>query len=212
MTTTANESLQRESQTESCETHPYSAISEHSSVKGTPTAIRDWLMSSLLDFHVRTCPSQIEPRPASKANDPGSGLPSKTLFALFDRDLSCWKTVQRSLFADSSELQTTWPRWGTAFGGECWEHITLDSRINANAGGVSLPTPLAEDWKGGTTALRDGKLRTDQFRHYVKIKFGWTYPNPDYSEAVMGWPIEWTALEPLAMGKFQQWCEQHGIC
>ncbi len=34
--------------------------------------------------------------------------------------------------------------------------------------------------------------------------------NPTWVEWLMGWPIEWTDLRPLAMDKFQQWLHSHG--
>jgi hypothetical protein len=34
--------------------------------------------------------------------------------------------------------------------------------------------------------------------------------NPTWVEWLMGWPLGWTDLKPLEMGKFQQWCERHG--
>jgi len=33
--------------------------------------------------------------------------------------------------------------------------------------------------------------------------------NPDWVEWLMGWPIGWTALEPLATGRFQSWLQLH---
>lgn len=36
--------------------------------------------------------------------------------------------------------------------------------------------------------------------------------NPSWVEWLMGWPIGWTALEPLGMDRFRQWLEQHGSC
>lgn len=35
--------------------------------------------------------------------------------------------------------------------------------------------------------------------------------NPDWIDWLMGFPIGYTALKPLEMHKFRQWCEQHGI-
>jgi hypothetical protein len=35
--------------------------------------------------------------------------------------------------------------------------------------------------------------------------------NPTWVEWLMGWPLEWTDLKPLAMDKFQQWLHSHGI-
>ena len=34
--------------------------------------------------------------------------------------------------------------------------------------------------------------------------------NPTWVEWLMGWPLGWTALEPLEMDKFREWLEQHG--
>jgi hypothetical protein len=35
--------------------------------------------------------------------------------------------------------------------------------------------------------------------------------NPMWVEWLMGWPLGWTDLNPLAMDKFQKWLEQHGM-
>lgn len=35
---------------------------------------------------------------------------------------------------------------------------------------------------------------------------------PTWAEEYMGFPIGWTALEPLATAKFRQWLELHGDC
>jgi hypothetical protein len=34
--------------------------------------------------------------------------------------------------------------------------------------------------------------------------------NADWTEWLMGWPIEWTDLRPLAMDRFRSWRQQHG--
>lgn len=34
--------------------------------------------------------------------------------------------------------------------------------------------------------------------------------NPEFLEWFMGWPIGWTGLEPLEMGKFREWLQSHG--
>ena len=36
--------------------------------------------------------------------------------------------------------------------------------------------------------------------------------NPPWVEWLMGWPIGWTDLEPLATDRFQQWLDAHGSC
>ena len=46
---------------------------------------------------------------------------------------------------------------------------------------------------------------------------GESYPNligrylkPLVTEWLMGWPLGWTALEPLEMDKYQKWLDEHG--
>ncbi len=36
--------------------------------------------------------------------------------------------------------------------------------------------------------------------------------NPTWVEWLMGWPLGWSALEPLEMGRFQRWLRSHGAC
>jgi hypothetical protein len=36
------------------------------------------------------------------------------------------------------------------------------------------------------------------------------YPSGRIIEWLMGWPLDWTAVEPLATDRFQQWCDSHG--
>ncbi|EPT3124242.1 DNA cytosine methyltransferase [Pseudomonas aeruginosa] len=35
--------------------------------------------------------------------------------------------------------------------------------------------------------------------------------NPTWVEWLMGWPLEWTALKPLGMARFQEWLQQHSL-
>ena len=38
-----------------------------------------------------------------------------------------------------------------------------------------------------------------------------TLLNPDWVEWLMGWPVGWTGLEPLAMDRFHWWLRSHGV-
>ena len=141
----------------------------------------------------------------------GCGEKWRASFTKYCPDLHLWKTHQCSLLGDLEPFSETWPQWGLMQGGECWELILQDLTISETESGL-LPTVLATDWKGGTTSARpdNGKLRFDQWRDYVKLKHGLTYPHPTHSELRMGWPQEWTDLKPLAMDKFQAWQQVHG--
>ena len=132
-------------------------------------------------------------------------------FTKYDPDSSLWKTHQCSLLGDLDEFSETWPQWGLMQDGECWELTLQDLTISDTESGL-LPTVLATDWKGGTTAARqdNGKLRFDQWRDYVKLKHGLTYPHPMHSELRMGWPIGWTDLKPLETDKSRNVHQPHG--
>jgi site-specific DNA-cytosine methylase len=88
-------------------------------------------------------------------------------------------------------------------------HAGLDHRrfriwIVAHATGNGL--------QGGAKAPRpdNGKLRNDQWRDYVKMKYGLTYPHPTHSEIRLGWPAGWSDFAPLETDKFQAWRRLHG--
>jgi hypothetical protein len=55
---------------------------------------------------------------------------------------------------------------------------------------------------------RGGNITNASAKH-SDLKLGGP-PNPEWVEWYMGWPIGWTALEPLATDKFQQWLNSHG--
>ncbi len=77
-------------------------------------------------------------------------------------------------------------------------------------------TPTARDWKTGD--------KPESRRARQKQKGRWHSPNlndtaspggqlnPTWVEWLMGWPLEWTELKPLGMGKFQEWRQQHSSC
>jgi hypothetical protein len=72
------------------------------------------------------------------------------------------------------------------------------------------PTPTVNDSKNSTlppsqinhdnipgALIRDGETRGGQL-------------NPEWVEWLMGWPLGWTDLKPLATDKFREWQQQHG--
>lgn len=156
-------------------------------------------------------------------------------FAKFDREELKWKTAQCSLLGDSDEFLETWPRWGSMRNGASFLRPTPALPICANESGF-WPTPKANDAeKRGNFDLdnpRNGlaaaakKYPTPCARDYRSPgrrlertggKQGEVLPqvvggqlNPEWTEWLMGWPIGWTALKPLAMDRFQEWKRQHG--
>lgn len=172
----------------------------------------DLLMWFRRGFRARTCPVSTPMGPDLPVNALDCGPRQEGSFARWDRRESCWKTAQCSLFGGLSEFSEIWPKWGMMRDGECLALAMPADLSAANASGL-LPAPLADDWKGGTVAphSKTGKSRDDQLRHWCKIHHGLTYPIPEHSEALMGWPIGWSDWRQSATDKFRQWCDSHGV-
>ncbi len=203
LTTTASELSDSESLTASCPTPPSLVISDHSLVKGTPQHIREWLMSSQ------------EGSPASHSVKPESdlepmtpaicGRPQSNASAWYDRDTHCWRTFQSCFLVDILEpFSVTWPRQGMTQDGLFFPLAPLAHHIHESACSF-WPTPRAHGScnAGGSNSRKTAIAKGT----YVSGSI-----NPNLYEWLMGWPIEWTGLKPLAMDKFQQWSEQHGNC
>ena len=166
------------------------------------------------DFLAKT----FQPREQITAKNselPGSvqayGENIKGLLEKLNLALSSRKTPPCYALEDLSPSSKTLPAWGMMQDGVSWE-VGTSARITKEIEYGYLPTVLATDWKGGTTAIRKdkGRQRFDQWRDYVKIKYGLTYPHPTHSELRMGWPENWTDLKPLETDKFQSWLRSHG--
>lgn len=81
---------------------------------------------------------------------------------------------------------------------------------------VKWATPNASDGrKWSNQSLAERKAKGQQIRLNTQVSpagGGGGQLNPDWVEWLMGWPIGWTALQPLAMDKFREWQQQHGGC
>ena len=260
LTITANASLPQESETDTFQTRQSSAISEHSSVKGSPQAIRAWLTSLPPASRASlSAPPESEPEPTTPAI---CGQQPSNASAWYDRASHSWRTFQVSFLAVTLEpFSETWPRAGMMHAGAfypqpSWEHriseigcgywltpstmqigTSENRRENQNLkfwptprasdatggtayrkppsrmGGFALkeiinrpemwPTPAQRDWRSGKGRLENG--HTPQLPEVIGGQL-----NPTWVEWLMGWPLGWTDLKPLAMDKFRQWFEQHG--
>lgn len=68
------------------------------------------------------------------------------------------------------------------------------------------PTPNVRGMDGGSHSRKAAKERGTFVTH------SGGQLNPTFCEWLMGWPIGWTDLKPLAMDKYQRWLQQHGVC
>jgi hypothetical protein len=169
-------------------------------------------MSSVVDSPAKTLVSQ-EKEQESQESVVDSGKSLHELLARYDQPTSSWRTAQYSLAGDSELFSETWPKWGMMLNGECWGLSMPEHLIRENAYGY-LPTLNTKDSRGTSSNMEYHQRRVDRnmdFSSWVAVEFGTTGKiHPECSEIVMGWPKGQTALEPLAMDKFQQWLHSHG--
>ena len=226
-TNTVNESLGQESMMESCQTPQYSAISEHSTVKGTPQAIREWLMSSVQGSHASLSPKQENN--SEKMTQETCGLKQSQPFALLDPDTASWRTCQVSFLTNTLALfSETFPKAGMMRDGKLyrqrkWEPQYYESEYSlwpspvASLGliGSWSPKTAAILISGGTERISGASIGTS-LEWEPRLYPDWVRNgevgtvNPRFPEYLMGWMDNWTDLKPLEMDKFRQWLEQHG--
>jgi hypothetical protein len=92
---------------------------------------------------------------------------------------------------ESSWDAARFPNLETVIGRRLWDTPTSPgNRQNGTFG----------EWGGSGNRLRNGGDSTLATAHV----------NPNWVEWLMGWPIGWTDLRPLATDRFQVWWNSHG--
>jgi hypothetical protein len=157
------------------------------------------------DSHVKIL-APLEMVRDSTENDLDCGPKWLGSLARWNPSLSVWKTRQCSLFGGLTEFSEIWPRWGMMRDGEFWEQAPQEPVIIEPESGY-VPTPLANDYKGGAKNGRDS-----EFKHWLKRRHGKNYPHPQRVEEMMLWPIGWSELAPLEMDKCHSVQHTHGSC
>lgn len=158
-----------------------------------------------------------------KANTLACGQTWRGSLAKWHPSSHSWRTHQALLFEDSTACLATLPTWGLMRDGELWELPTPDFPTNESEHG-SWPTPKARDWRSGGTDPAKVQARIDRRKNQGVVDLpdaavhrlwqpGFSgLLNPSFSEALMDWPIGWTACEPLGTDKFQEWRRAHSEC
>jgi hypothetical protein len=142
--------------------------------------------------------------------DCGPSLPGS--WAKYNPHTYSWKTRQCSLLGDLEEFSETFPNWGMMRNGELFLRQTAALGTREKGSGFWLPTIVKSEYKG---CDRKRFLTSLYFRGAKMLEGLRTceddpqYLNPLFAEAVMGWPTNWTDLQPLGMAKFQLWRQQH---
>lgn len=162
------------------------------------------LTSSPVGSHARTY-RQREKEQGSVESEAAYGEKWRELSVKYDPDTSSWKTAH-SLFPEDLDWSSlTLPKWGMLRDGALWERTT-QALPTAGKGAGLWATPTRRDYKDSPgMALKatnpDGSMRdrTDLLprRVYSTGDTNGTL-SPDRGELLMGWPMGWTSMEPLA--------------
>ena len=166
----------------------------------------------LAGFRARTSAQQGK---AQGLTEQGQGFGEKwhELSVRYDRATSSWRTHRSLWDEDLSACSLTLPKWGSMRDGVLLEQDTSADGIFGSAAGSWLPTIGKNEFKGagknrfrGSEEYRGAKM-SEGLR---TCKEDPIYLTPSFGEYVMGWPLTWTELAPLAMDKFLSWRQQHG--
>jgi len=159
----------------------------------------------LEDFRAKTS-ARPERAQASTAPVLASGVKWRELSARYDRDTFSWRTHQTLFAEDLASSSVTFPKWGMTVDGVLWERITWALRMSESALGLRemWPTPTAHNAKQGAHPSEFNR-NTPTLAAQVGGKL-----NPTWVEWLMGWPLGWTDLRPLATDRFQRWLRSHG--
>jgi hypothetical protein len=169
------------------------------------------LMLSQADSLAKICQQQEKAQDLMES-DQDFGEKWQGSFAKYNPDTHSLRTPQCLLFEDSTEFCAILPKWGLMRDGELWEQQTLVQSTREIESGLSPTPPPPDNWPTPTTPSGGGNCGGSG-AYKNAIKNGTHIPhsiNPNLYEWLMGWPIGWTDLKPLVMGKWPFVPQQHG--
>ena len=163
------------------------------------------LTSSAADSPARTSATPAS-EPVSTESGQGSGFTSIGSLASFDPDTSSWRTSQLCLNGELDEFSETWPAAGSMRSGRISSRAPWVCHIHDD--GCSLwPTPTASmDGRGFGIPLheRSGRYKRSTVLRVQELvtQHGWRI-HPHFTEALMGFPIDWSAIAASATPSVQ---------
>jgi len=187
-----------------------SPISEHSSVTGTPQAIREWLMQSLEDSHAS--PSASRESSEGRTTPETCGPKQLRLSELCGPPMSCLRMCREYSHTCRWSLETCEEMAIPFKDQELYHRVLPEPYISESASGY-IPTPTAMDGCGsGTDCLRRrglGHRHGLNLRDWFRTFFNLVYPPVRATEYMMRYPDGWTDLRPLGTDKIHLWLQQH---
>ncbi len=167
------------------------------------------LMSFLADFRARTLARPVAALALMETSQ-GYGGKWQESSVKYDLDSSSWKTHHCLLGEALHWSSVTLPKLGMTASGAVFQQKNVARLIKEIAYGWSgekFATPQARDYRSGSLARWNDPRRSRNLNDQVGGLL-----NPEWEEWLMGWPIGWTELKPLAMDRFHEWQQQHSPC
>lgn len=164
------------------------------------------LMSFLADFPARTLVRPVVVQESAEKNRVSGGK-WQELSTKYDLNMSSWKTHHCLLVEDLHWSSVILPKLGMTASGVVFQQKNVARLIKEIAYGWSgekFATPQARDYRSGSRDRWNDPRRSRNLNDQVGGLL-----NPEWEEWVMGWPIGWTELKPLAMDRFLEWQRQH---
>lgn len=156
--------------------------------------------------------------PVLMASAPACGEKWQESSVRYDLDSSSWKIHPYSSQEGLPWSSVILPKWGMMLNGSVYQHPTAERptcAIEYGWSGETFPTPSVAMHKGSSekalTRVNGLSRLRNRLDYWVERDGKSGRLNPEFVEWVMGWPIGWTDLKPLEMGKFREWQRQHSI-
>jgi hypothetical protein len=136
----------------------------------------------------------------------------ETEFGLWPTPTVCGNYNRKGSSATSGDgLATAVRMWPTPMARDWKDSAKSGNRKSPNLGAeVHWPTPRTKGMCGGSGAWQQLKEATTIEEARMMGAGNGGQLNPTWVEWLMGWPLEWTDLRPLATDKFRQWQHSHG--
>ena len=190
-----------------------------------------WLTSYRAAFRAKTF---RQPEKEQESTEPEAAFGEKwqELSVRYDRDSCSWKTHRCLWEEDLPWSSVILPKSGMTRSGILFQRLNAERRTEGRGSG-SWPTPTAHNYTTPGKGMIERGGRQSDLAVAVRM---WPTPtvcgnynrkgssatsgdglatavggtlNPTWVEWLMGWPLGWTALKPLATDKFQSWQQQH---
>lgn len=159
----------------------------------------------LEDFHAKTLVQQDEEQELKDSEAVCGNIWLESLEKSSQLTLSL-KTPLCSALEDSVLSSTILPHWGTMLNGECYHQAPLALITKGQECGSLLPTPTCHNAKEGAYPAEYTR-KTPTLATHVGGKI-----HPEFTEWMMGWPLGWTDLKPLATVKYPSVLPLLGQC